>query len=371
MKPALLCFFLALICYRSSAQLPSKTRHVFIITTDGFRWQEVFTGADPRLISDSRYVKDTALMRRLYWDEDPAGRRSKLMPFFWNVIATQGQLYGNRYYDNKVNVKNLYKISYPGYNEILTGYTDPGIVINLPRYNHNINILEFLNTKEAFHGKVVAFSSWNVFPFILNRERNQLPINSGYEPIQGEEGDSTFQLINQVQAGVVHKTHCRHDWLTFLNAREYVEEHHPSVVFIGLGETDEFAHAHHYDLYLQQAAAVDKMICDLWYFVQTDPFYKDQTTFIITTDHGRGSSNFNWSNHSLFTPGSAQTWLAVLGPDVEPVGEVKVNQQLYQKQLAATITGLLGEPFESPHKIGKAISFNSTPVTSFADNTSR
>lgn len=363
MKPALPCFLLLLIQLSLTAQHPFKTRHLFIITTDGFRWQEIFTGADPDLINNTRYVRDTALIRRLYWDEDISLRRTRLMPFFWNVIAEKGQLYGNRIYDNKVDVRNLYKVSYPGYNEIFTGYTDPGIVINLPRYNHNVNILEFLNAKKQYQGKVVAFSSWNVFPFILNQERSQLPLNSGYETMTGEDRDSTIQLINRVQDNISPKTHCRHDWLTFMNAQEYIEQHHPSVVFIGLGETDEFAHSRHYDLYLQQATAIDKMISDLWYYVQTDPFYKDNTTLIITTDHGRGSRSYNWSNHSLLTPGSSQTWLAAIGPDVDPLGEIRTNQQIYEKQLAATITALLGEPFQSDHKIGKAISFTSSPFT--------
>jgi Type I phosphodiesterase / nucleotide pyrophosphatase len=368
MKPAICCFFLVLTCLFLTAQTVSKTQHIFIITTDGFRWQELFTGADPDLIGNPKFVRDTALLRQLYWDEEVEKRRAMLMPFFWNVIAAKGQLYGNRLYENKVNVSNFYKVSYPGYNEIFTGYADPGIVLNLPRNNRNVNILEFLNAKKEYQGKVVAFSSWNVFPFILNEERNQLPMNSGYESMTGEDSDSTFQLINKVQENVSHKTHCRHDLLTFLNAQEYIEEHHPSVVFIGFGETDEFAHAHHYDLYLKQAATIDKMISDLWYYVQTDPFYKDNTTFIITTDHGRGNRSFNWSNHSLLTPGSAQTWLAVLGPEVEPLGEIKTNQQLYQKQLAATITRLLGEPFESTHRIGRAISFVAMPMNGIADS---
>jgi len=60
------------------------------------------------------------------------------------------------------------------------------------------------------------------------------------------------------------------------------------MVFLGLGETDEFAHQGRYDQYLQKAHQFDQMIAELWYFVQTDPFYKDNTIFLITTDHGGG-----------------------------------------------------------------------------------
>ena len=143
--------------------------------------------------------------------------------------------------------------------------------------------------------------------------------------------------------------------LTYINAKEYIEKHHPKIVFLSLGETDEFAHEGHYDRYLQHANAVDKMIGDLWYFVQTNPDYKGKTSFIITTDHGRGKNQENWTNHSLFTTGSAQTWLAMMGPGIEPLGEIKSEQQIYQKQIASTIALLLGQEFITTHKIGKPL----------------
>ena len=355
MKVLFISSLLLSISLIASAQEIPQTENIFIITTDGFRWQEVFTGADSLLINNSQFVEDTSITKQLYWNDDATARRRMLMPFFWNVIAQRGQLYGNRIFGNKSNAANLYKISYPGYNEIFTGYTDPRIIINYPKKNPNTNILEYLNNEKEYQGKVVAFSSWYVFPFILNKERNGLPVNSGYEDIQTENSDTTFQLINKVQDNVVEKTHTRYDWLTFLNAKEYIQQHHPKIVFIGLGETDEFAHEGHYDKYLQQAAAVDKMIGDLWYYVQTNSFYKNKTTFIITTDHGRGERSFNWNKHSLFTKGSAQTWLAMIGPGIKPLGEMKEEKQIYQKQIASTIASLLGQQFETEHKIGSPI----------------
>ncbi len=351
MKRFCLLLLICLPCFLL-AQPPQKTRNVFIITTDGFRWQEVFTGADSLLINDNEYVQDTALAKELYWDDSPTARRKKLMPFFWNVIAAKGQLYGNRLFDNKVNVKNLYQISYPGYNEILTGYADPMPIPNLRVYNKNTNVLEYLNSLDQYHGKVAAFSSWNIFPYILNDQRSDLPVNSGYDGLL-EEDDSTAGLINKVQDGVAEKKHTRYDMLTWLCAREYITQHHPRIVFLGLGETDESAHGGHYDLYLQQAAMADKMIAELWYYVQTDPFYKNNTTFIITTDHGRGRTAANWHTHSLFTPGSGETWLAMLGPETLPLGEIKDGQQTWSRQLAATVAMLLGEKFQTPRHIGQ------------------
>ena len=97
------------------------------------------------------------------------------------------------------------------------------------------------------------------------------------------------------------------------------------------------------------------MIAGLWHWAQTTPGYKDNTTFIITTDHGRGKRSEKWSSHGRFIGGSSQAWLAIIGPGINPLGEIKEEQQLYQQQLAQTIARLLGEEFEMDN-IAPAIS---------------
>lgn len=325
-------------------KLPAA-ENIFIITTDGFRWQELFNGADSNIMNSEEFTPDAATISSLYWASSPEERRKKLMPFFWTVVAAKGQVFGNRLYDNRVNVANLYSISYPGYNEIFTGNTDITISSNRKKKNPNLNVLEYLNGRDGFEGKVAAFTSWDVFPYILNTDRSNLPVNSGYS--EADCNSSPEQaLINTVQTNAVFdKTATRHDQLTFLTAKQYILKNHPRVMFLGLGETDEFAHAGRYDLYLNQANEVDKMIAELWHLVQTTPGYKDHTTFIITTDHGRGSKSNRWTSHGEFISGSSQTWFAIMGPGIKPAGEIKEEGQYYQQQLAQTIAGLVGEDF--------------------------
>lgn len=323
----------------------SPAENLIIITIDGFRWQEIYSGADESLISDPGFTQDTGTMKMLYWDEDPVARRKKLLPFLWNVLAAKGQLYGNREYGNRVNTANLFRFSYPGYNEIFTGHTDIRISSNEAKKNKNENVLEYLDKKEEFKGKVVAFTSWNVFPYILNEERNGLLVNSGYENMEGDISPAQ-ELINMVQSDVVnYKGKTRYDQLTILTAREYIQQHRPRVVFIGLGETDEHAHEGRYDLYLEQANKIDRMLGELWHWIQTTPGYKNNTNLLITTDHGRGSRDSKWTSHSTFIRGSSQTWLALMGPGIEPVGEMKDEQQLYQQQVAGMVASLVGEKF--------------------------
>lgn len=362
------CLFLT-----AYGQKQAKKPNIIIITTDGFRWQEVFKGADFSFLHNKDLVKDTTLATAQYWDSDQNIRRQKLLPFFWNVIAKQGQLYGNRDVNNKVNVTNLYKISYQGYNEIFTGHNNLRFNPNLPVENRSTNILEYLNTQEDYKGKVAAFSSWSIFPYILNEKRSNLPVNSGYEMLDETE-DTTNAIINMVQQNTVKKSNTRYDLLTFASAREYIEHNHPKVTLIGFGETDHYAHEDQYDLYLQKANQVDRFIGELWYYIQTDPFYKDNTTLIITTDHGRGKKAGTWHTHGLFTAGSGDTWLAMIGPGILPKGEMKSEQQLYQKQIAQTMASIAGCEFKAEHPVGKSIDFptnsNGSLTNGIADESS-
>jgi len=134
-------------------------------------------------------------------------------------------------------------LSYPGYNELFTGTTDVSISGNGKKYNRNINVLEYLGSKDGFEGRIAVFSSWDVFPYILNKNRNSIMMNSGYEQIQCDTQNATFNMINSVQEkSIVNKTATRYDMLTYTTAKEYIKNHKPRIVVIGFGETDDFAH---------------------------------------------------------------------------------------------------------------------------------
>lgn len=333
--------------FATSLPVPSDSSHnLVIVTIDGFRWQEVFSGADPELIRDPVISGDTAILNLLYWHPEPEERRRLLMPFMWNVLSRRGQLWGNRRLNNKVNTANLYQVSYPGYNEMFTGTTDLLISSNSRRINPNENVLSWLNQQPGFEGKVAAFTSWNLFPYILNAEATGLPVNSGYSQLAQTTTNDIAGRLNQLQdLQAEEETATRQDQISFLAARDYLLREKPRVLFIGLGETDEFAHHGNYGEYLQQANRIDRMLADLWTTLQTTPGYKDRTTLLITTDHGRGSRDAKWQSHSAFIRGSSQTWLAMIGPGIEANGEMEEEAQVYQQELAGYMAKLLGKEF--------------------------
>jgi hypothetical protein len=96
---------------------------------------------------------------------------------------------------------------------------------------------------------------------------------------------------------------------------------------------------------LQSAHQFDQFVAELWNTLQALPAYRGCTTFIITTDHGRGSGLTDWKEHGVDQPGSENIWIAVIGPDTAPLGEREHSGELHQAQIAATVAAFLGKDY--------------------------
>ncbi|GAB3891473.1 hypothetical protein GCM10028803_03320 [Larkinella knui] len=360
MTPVLrnLCLILFLAVSRLPLLQAQQTQNVILVTLDGVRWQEVFSGADSTLLFDPVYSPDTASARKFFWASTPPERRQRLFPFFWNTIAKQGQLYGNRLKNSRVNTSNPYWFSYPGYNEILSGYSDDRIKSNDKIDNPNTTVLEFLHNQPAYKGRIAAFSSWDVIEAAVNEKKTGIYANSGNEPVPAPK-TSTDSLLNSmmstIPAQVWDKT-VRSDFLTYFAAKNYLLQNRPRVLFMQFDETDGLAHAGRYADDLKMVNTVDAFMADLWKTIQQLPQYAGKTTLIVTTDHGRGHTpKATWKGHGTKTPDSYQMWFAVIGPDTPPTGEQSGGPVLFQNQLAATVARLLGQDFRCEHPVGPPV----------------
>ena len=175
----LVCVLIATTAVSACAQ-DHKTRNVIFVMTDGFRWEEAFRGADPALMDKKHgHVGDLKRLQAEYWRDTAADRRQALLPFLWTVVKRDGQIYGNRDLASDAFVTNGLNFSYPGYSEAFCGFADPRINSNDKKPNPNVNVLEWLNQKSEFAGKIAAFGAWEVFPYIFNAGRSGLLVNSG------------------------------------------------------------------------------------------------------------------------------------------------------------------------------------------------
>jgi hypothetical protein len=332
-----------------------KSENLIIITLDGFRWQEVFHGPDSAILFNERYVKDKSTYGK-FWNHDVTKRRQSLMPFFWNVISQQGQLYGNRDYKNLVSCTNPYWMSYPGYSEMLVGFVDKRIHSNRKIENPNSTVLEFIHEQPGFEERVAAFSTWEAIPYIIRSSTSKIHVNGGKEKASADSLSINELFLNDLIERTPNPYGERFDAFTFYYAFEYLKRKSPRTMFISFDETDEHAHGGRYDEYLKSAHRTDQMIGELWAWLQSHEQYKEKTTLIVTTDHGRGkNSKRNWKKHNRLIPGSNQMWFAVIGPDTPPVGEVKVAGKYYQKQIAKTAAAFLGFNYTNVQPVGAVI----------------
>jgi hypothetical protein len=341
-----------------AAPLSPKTENILFVSTDGLRWQETFGGADEPLMNRGRGgVQNLEQLRKAFWRETPEARREALLPFTWGVIAKEGQIYGNRWKGSSDRVTNGFNFSYPGYSEILCGFADPHVESNDKIPNPNVNILEWLNKKDAFKGRIAAITSWDVFPFILNVKRSGLPVNSGNQPLTGVPDTPRLRMLNELIVETpMYGEFTRRDSLTYRAAKEYLLANKPRILYVAFDETDEQGHAGRYDRVLGAAHKVDGFVKDLWETMQAMPEYRGKTSLVFTVDHGRGDPPVEWKNHGKSTRGSEATWMAFLGPDTPALGERKNVPDVTHSQIAATLAALLGEDFcQSVPQAGKSI----------------
>ena len=325
-----------------------KTRNVVLIVSDGLRWQEVFTGADPLLLNEKNggiWDPEKAL-RREFWRDDPTERRKALFPFLWGTVAVRGQIFGNQTKGSIAHVTNGFAFSYPGYNEMLSGHPDARINSNEFGPNPNLTVFEWLDGLPDLHGHVAVFATWGTFRDIFNVRRSQLPLQVGWDlPYRGattpreELLNALYRSTTRLEDDDVYNAFLQIPLLDSLRAQQ------TRVLFVGYGETDNWGHAGRYDLLLHSAHLFDHFVEELWNAMQALPAYRDSTTFIITTDHGRGSGPVEWKDHGVGQKGSENVWIALLGPDTPPLGERTHTAPVVQAQIAATVGALLGKNY--------------------------
>jgi hypothetical protein len=324
--------------------------------TDGFRWQEVFRGADPALLTKENGVTDIPGTKQLFVRDTPQQSRAALLPFLWGTMAKQGQIFGNRDAGSDAYVTNGFNFSYPGYNETLSGYPDPRISSNDNVPNPNVTVLEWLHDQPGFKGRVAAFGAWNVIANAANGTRGGFPANSAYEPFRMSPMTPRMESINLLKAETKVWPDESFDSFPFFTALEYLKVKKPRVLFLSLGETDEWAHDGKYELYLKSARRIDDYLRLLWETVQSMPEYRGKTTLVFSPDHGRGEAPVQWKSHGEKVPDSKYIWMAFLGPDTPALGERKNVPEVTQSRIAATVAALMGRDYAGAvAKAGKPI----------------
>jgi hypothetical protein len=327
------------------AQTPSPV--VVLVTFDGARIEEVFGGLDSGIVRsqlrDGQRLEDQPLYKR-FWAPTPEERRARLMPFFWGTLMRDhGSIAGNPARGSRVHLTNAHAFSYPGYSEMLVGRAhDDTIKSNDPIRNPYPTVLEYLKRQAGLTREQVAvFTSWNVHSAIVEHTEGALTVNAGYRSFSSPTEDvrrlSALQFETPTPWNEV-----RHDAYTFRFAMDHLARNRPRVLYLGLGETDDWAHDGRYDRVLETYTRSDEYLKQLWTWLESQPEYRGRTHLLITTDHGRGRTPQDWKGHGKDVTGAGETWMAFVSPAMKQRGEWSTHPPIVTAQVAATLITWMG-----------------------------
>lgn len=324
--------------------------NVVLVTLDGFRIQEVFGGMDPAVLPHAT-VENRAALERRFLRPTPQEARLALLPFVWGQLVAQGVMLGNPRGGVPVRLTNPHRVSYPGYAELLTGQVQAAILDNQPRRIPRTTGLEFARTELRVPQQgVAAYASWEVLAAGVEHVPGTISVNCGYAEPDSTVATPDMKTVARVQASLRSPWDgVRPDAVTMELALEHLRAHKPRFLYVALGETDDWAHDGRYDRMLEAAQSADAFLMRLWNTLQSMPEYRDNTTLLVTADHGRGAVGAGWKDHgpAAALSGSDRTFLLAVGPGIPALGEPPPRaegapSEVTTTQLMPTLLAALG-----------------------------
>ena len=322
--------------------IAAQARHVIFVTIDGVRAEDLFGGADSSLMSTPKDagIEDTTAFRARWWRESAAERRRAVMPFLWDTLVPAGVIYG---IGDRVRVTNTHNFSGPGYTELFTGAARADVTTNDDRRYAHPTLFEAVARQPGRRDTdVAAFTSWTTQARLTATRAGLFTSQGPFEALpQALADDGRLGRLQVIETRVRHDDRSmRYDAFTHELALAWLTRYRPTLLHIGYGETDVEAHGRHYDRYLAMLHDTDRMLSELMQAVAADPELAGHTTLVVTTDHGRGATSRDWTDHGRDIGNAARWWFLASGAGVDVRGVV--SDPMTQSQVAATILQLLG-----------------------------
>ena len=189
--------------------------------------------------------------------------------------------------------------------------------------------------------QVGVFTSWDVFDAIVEHQKGTLTAMPGFEPFESTDPDgSGAQPAPDGNAHALEFGPPRHLYIQICDVPPGSAR--PRVMYLALGETDDWAHDGRYDRVLEAYERTDGYLKELWAWLQADPDYRGRTHILITTDHGRGRTSKDWRDHGAKVEGAQDVWIALVSPSSPARGEWRDHPAIRTNQVAATLAKWMG-----------------------------
>ena len=264
---------------------------VVVVAIDGVRPREIFQGEDPAFVH-----------RR------PLKGPKELTPNL-HALGENARLFGN---DERVTSSGPNYVSLPGYTEMFTGARPTHCTTNECGRTPVPTVVDAL----AEQGKrATVVTSWERICLAAAMNEGILDATCGRSHGHLDtEGDGTLDTLlaaaREAGPGPGHGDY-RPDVSTAEIALRVLETKRPDFLFVGLGDTDEYAHASSYDGYLGALVKADAFVGEVRARLAYLGERGQKTTLIVVTDHGRAQ---NFRDHGGAFPESRFGFMMVEGP---------------------------------------------------------
>ena len=281
------------------------TERVLLIVLDGARWQDIYG--------------DPALMPTLHrWMSEGVALGA---PGVGEPILASGPNF----------------VSLPGYTELLSGRTS-SCTSNECGPSSETTLLD----EARATGSVAVVSSWESIGNVVARLGTSGFVSCGRGPALGAYDAATRKLLDEGAAAGPWPGQgaFRPDRLTAALALQVLESRGPRLMFLGLGETDEYAHHGDREGYLAALRHADGVLGRIDETLERTGASR-RTTVIVTADHGRAEG---FRDHGRAWPESSRVWLVAKGGAVPARGYVASPVARRLADVAPTVRQLLGLP---------------------------
>jgi hypothetical protein len=313
-----------------------------VVVLDGTRWQDIFLGADP-LLSAAAHV-------------DPPSAAA-LTPHLHALLEERGAAVGAPEHGPPMTASGPNFVSLPGYTEIFGGHR---------RHPCGDNDCPKTRTRTVFDevrergqpGDVAVFSSWERIARAATVDEAGVVLSCGRsrlsnEPLLREDAATSGWLEEgRGAAAFPGKGDFRPDRFTAGLALRYLESKRPRLLFLGLGEPDEYAHRGDYAGYLDSLRFADAVIGRLFEVLDRMGSRGERTTVFVTADHGRAR---DWRFHGRRFPESSRVWLVAAGAGIAARGLVPSSEPHHLADLAPTLRVLLALPADTAPAAGTTL----------------
>jgi hypothetical protein len=297
---------------------------VVIVSLDGVRWQDVFgTHAPPPLSQDPTL------------DYTPPA-----LPELQRLMADDGAALGHPDSASVFSVAGPSFASLPGYTQLFAGRSTVACFTNACERTTEPTLMDRVGARYGA-SQAVLISSWPDLEraalaapdlALASAGRNG---GTGRELLASTEGSGQIALAMDLAPDPGAGDY-RPDEYTQLLGHSILETMQPRLLFIGLGDTDEYAHQDNYARYRSTLEQTDAWLGQMVSLASQLADEGHSTAFFITTDHGRGES---FVDH-VDDPAAGRTWLIAAGAAIGARGPLDHDAAL--ADLAPTVAYLLG-----------------------------